>query len=448
METILRTLAELAQARGIELWLVGGLVRDALLGRWAPDADLVLRDAVPFARQAARALGGAFVLLDEEWGMARVVVKQGPSGPLELDFAELRGTTLTEDLACRDFTINAIACALPEFLKGPGRSMQDPFHGAEDLQRGIIRAVAPGALQADPLRALRAYRLAAQLGFTLDPATRDLVRAAAPRLAEVAVERITMELFKLLSASYSAACLREIVEQRLLATVLPEAPWQALAATTAALAQLEDWLAEPEVFLGEAAGRVMLWIGQDAHQPLLKWATLWDGLLDAPARRAVATRLKLSREQQRLWQTLAASRAAPRAVLRQAAAGLARGQPRAIWCRYFRQTGAAGLGGILIQWAHLRTGCAGPAADRLDSAARAALRLFERELEPILNRPRLLTGRELQRELHLRPGPRFKGFLAALLQAELMGQVTNREEALEFIRRRMGRDRPRIVGGP
>jgi tRNA nucleotidyltransferase/poly(A) polymerase len=448
LERLLRTLSELAQAQGIEIWVVGGLVRDALLGRWAPDADLVLRGAVPFARQAARALGGTFVLLGDAWGTARVVVKQGPSRRLEVDFAELRGTTLAEDLACRDFTINAIACALPEFLKGPDRSMEDPFHGAADLQRGIIRAVAPGALQADPLRAVRAYRLAAQLGFTLDPATRDLARAAAPRLAEVAVERITAELLKLLAAPWGAAYVRELAEQRLLAAVLPEAPWEAVAAATAALAHLEEGLAEPEAFWGEAADRVLRWVGQEAHRPLLKWATLWDGLLDAPARQAVATRLKLSREQQRLWQTLAASRNVPRAVLRRALVESAPGPFRAIWCRYFRRTGAAGLGGVLIQWAHLRAGGAGPAAERLDAAAQAALRLFERELEPILNRPRLLTGRELQRELHLRPGPRFKGLLAALLQAELMGQVTTRQEALEFIRRRMGSDRPRIARGP
>jgi poly(A) polymerase len=96
------------------------------------------------------------------------------------------------------------------------------------------------------------------------------------------------------------------------------------------------------------------------------------------------------------------------------------------------------LGGVLIQWAHLRAGD-GPAAVALTDAAAAALRLYERELEPILRRPRLLTGRDLQREFHLRPGPRFKPLLAAVLQAELMGEVTTREEALEFVRRRIGR---------
>jgi tRNA nucleotidyltransferase/poly(A) polymerase len=438
MNAALQILAELAQAQEVDLWLVGGFVRDTLLSRVPPDADLVLRGAVPFARRAARALHGAFVLLDDEWDTARVVVKRGRTKPREFDFAELRGETLAEDLACRDFTINAIACSLPEFLRGP-EALTDPFHGAEDLRAGVIRAVSPEALQADPLRAVRAYRFAAQLGFAIEPGTRDLARAAAPRLAEVSVERITAELLKLLSAPRCADHFRELAAEGILATVLPEAPWPALASAATALAYLEDLLAEPEVFLADAAERVMDWLATGSHRPLLKWAALWDGLIDEPARQAIAEQLKFSREQQRLWQTLATSRNAPRAALLRAVVGPAGGHTRAILCRYFRQTGAAGLGGVLIQWAHLRAGGDGPAAVALTDAAAAALRLYERELEPVLRRPRLFTGRDLQREFHLRPGPRFKPLLAAVLQAELMGEITTREEALEFVRRRMGR---------
>lgn len=443
METILRTLTELAQAEGVQIWLVGGFVRDILLDRRPLDADLVLQEAVPFARRVARAVRGAFVLLDDEWGTARVVIKRGQSKPVELDFAELRGATLAEDLASRDFTINAMAGSLPEFLEGPEQAVWDPFHGRMDLQRGLIRAVTPASLQADPLRVVRAYRLAAQLEFTLDPSTQALANAAAPKLAAVSVERITAELFKLLSAPHSAAYFRELAEHRLLAAVLPAAPWKDLAAATDALAHLERWLAEPAVSLQDAAERVMRWVETASHPPLLKWATLWDGLLEAPARAAVASRLKLSRDQQRLWQTLASSREAPRVALEEAIVGPPGPPNRALLCQHFHQTGAAGIGSLLIQWAHLQAHWTGAeAGDRLAAAARAALRLFERELEPILSRPRLLTGGELQQEFHMRPGPRFKELLASLLEAELMGQITTPEEARQFIRQRLKQDCP------
>jgi hypothetical protein len=147
--------------------------------------------------------------------------------------------------------------------------------------------------------------------------------------------------------------------------------------------------------------------------------------------------MRLSREQQRLWHTLAAGRNAPRAVLLRAVTGPSSSHTQAILCRHFRRTGAAGLGAVLVQWAHLRVCYGGPEEPLLSAAARAALRLFDQELEPILQRPRLLNGQDLQREFHLPAGPRFKGLLAAVAQAELMGQVTTREEAVEFVRRHL-----------
>ena len=436
MKRTLRTLAGLARAQGVELWLVGGFVRDALLGRPAPDADLVLRGAVPFARQAARTLHGAFVLLDDEWGTARVVIKRGRSEALELDFAELRGANLMEDLAHRDFSINAIAGALPEFLQEGAPALTDPLHGVADLEAGLIRAGSQEVLQADPLRALRAYRFAAQLGFTIVPQTRSWIHAVAPRLDEVAAERITAELLKLLSAPRCAPHFRELAQERILAAVLAGVPWDGLALATSAVAHLEEWLAEPAAFPAEAAP-VLEWLQEGARQALLKWAVLWDGLVAPAERSAIAAQLRFSREQQRLWGLWAAFRSSPRAVLGGALSGLPEGPARALLCRYFRRTGAEGRGGILGQWAHLRTGCKGPAAARLTTAAAAALRLYDGELEPILQRPRLLTGRDLRSVLHLSPGPCFKSLLTALLQAELMGQVTTREEALDWVRQRV-----------
>jgi tRNA nucleotidyltransferase/poly(A) polymerase len=171
---------------GEEAWIVGGAVRDALLGRPLVDLDVACRDPRSAARAAARLIGGAPFALSERWGAWRVALDDGRT----LDFTPLRGA-LEDDLATRDFTVNAIA----EPLAGGPRL--DPFHGEEHAAGRSLRAVSDSVFTDDPLRLLRAVRLEDELGFRLDGPTEALARAAAPLVTRPAGERILGELLRL-----------------------------------------------------------------------------------------------------------------------------------------------------------------------------------------------------------------------------------------------------------
>jgi tRNA nucleotidyltransferase/poly(A) polymerase len=171
---------------GEEAWIVGGAVRDELLGRPIVDLDVALAEPERAARRFARAFGGAPFPLSERHGAWRVAL----DGARTVDFTPLRGP-LNDDLASRDFTINAIA--VPLF----GGAAVDPFGGRDDLEARTLRAVSDSVFVDDPLRLLRAVRLEDELGLRMDAATEELLRAHADRAAAPAGERILGELERL-----------------------------------------------------------------------------------------------------------------------------------------------------------------------------------------------------------------------------------------------------------
>ena len=185
----------------------------------AADLDVVL-DGEP--REAARALAGtaraAAFALSEEYGGWRVVARDGA---WQVDFERLRGATLEEDLALRDFTVNAIAQPLGEPGAAPGEAI-DPLGGLEDLARRQLREAGPRAFAEDPLRVLRLVRLAVELDLEPDADTRAHARAHAAALGEVAPERIFMELRRILDAPGAVAGLELMGEVGATAVVLPE----------------------------------------------------------------------------------------------------------------------------------------------------------------------------------------------------------------------------------
>lgn len=181
----LRVLARDALA-GAEAWVVGGAVRDELLGRPLVDLDVACADPAGAARLVARASGGAPFPLSERHGAWRVVLDDGRT----VDFTPLAGSLL-DDLAARDFTVNAVATPVA------GGPPVDPHGGLDDLRAGVLRLVGEGALDADPLRLLRAVRFEDELGLRLEPASEAAVRARIALVARPAGERILGELRRL-----------------------------------------------------------------------------------------------------------------------------------------------------------------------------------------------------------------------------------------------------------
>ncbi len=202
----------LGGAEGV--WIAGGAVRDAALGREVTDLDLaVAGDPGPVAKALARELGEHAFELSAEFGTWRVVA---PSRGWQVDVTALRGETVEADLTARDFTIGAVAVALA------GGEAIDPTGGLADLDRGLLRAVGPRTFAADPLRLLRAARLATDLSLRIDAETVALAHDSAARAAEPAGERQLAELRLLLAGPDPLRGLELLDELRLTTVVLPE----------------------------------------------------------------------------------------------------------------------------------------------------------------------------------------------------------------------------------
>jgi tRNA nucleotidyltransferase (CCA-adding enzyme) len=254
--------------------LVGGAVRDALLGRLSerPDLDLVVpAGAITLARRLARQKGGSCVVLDQHRDIARLVIANWT-----IDLARREGPTLRDDLERRDFSANAIALPL-----APGGRLQDPTGGLEALRRGELAAVSEANLLADPLRLLRGIRLRWQLPLELEPATAGWIARHAPRLGSVAGERVLGELQHLAVAAEGQRGLVQALELKLLS------PWGA-----------DDGAAGRLTLLDAAApGRLGLTPAESATAlPLARLAAL----LPPPAVLALRGSRRLQRQCERL----------------------------------------------------------------------------------------------------------------------------------------------------
>ncbi|MDB9375806.1 CCA tRNA nucleotidyltransferase [Nodularia sphaerocarpa] len=205
-------------------YIVGGAVRDALLGRTREYLDLdfiIPSGAVAVAQAIARHYQAGFVLLDPQRQIARVVFPQAT-----VDFAQQEGDSLETDLHRRDFTINAIA------YNPHTAEIIDPLQGRTDLKQGILRMVSAANLKDDPLRLMRAYRQAAQLDFTIEPTTQATIQTLASYITEVAAERVRVEINYLLANPQGTFWLRKAAENNLLAPFFPNATlesWEKLA---------------------------------------------------------------------------------------------------------------------------------------------------------------------------------------------------------------------------
>jgi putative nucleotidyltransferase with HDIG domain len=212
-----------------DTWIVGGALRDELLGRPVRDVDLaVAGDPEPMARAVADGVRGPVFRLSEAFGAWRVIDR---GRGRVFDVSPLQADTIEEDLARRDFTVNAMARAVGAAEAAarvltagplPGGVLIDPLGGRADLEARVLRVLGPEAYEQDPLRPLRLARFAAELGFEPDAETERLTAQAAPAVARAAGERVFAELRRLLIADGALAGLALADRLGLLRAVLPE----------------------------------------------------------------------------------------------------------------------------------------------------------------------------------------------------------------------------------
>ncbi len=417
---LLDRVSEVAARRRIPAALVGGSVRDAILGRPLHDLDFAAQgDAIGLGRAVANALEAAFYVMDAERGTARVLVNE-PGGSFILDFARCRGITWEDDLRARDLTLNAIAILLPAdgTPLPPEVPLFDPLDGAGDLARRVIRQASPTAITDDPIRALRVARFATMLDARIDPDTEAAARATAARLAGgggPSAERGRDELFKTLGLSRAADAADLLDTLGLLEILIPEAVF---ARPFAALRAIDNLLAEAETRRPGLGARLAEPLANGPRLALLRLVALCAAAGPAALdRRGRALRLSVA-EIERAKATGAGSSLSER--LR---------EPRAeyAWMRAAR--GAAPEAALL--------GMALAPAPALAELGWGLIDRFEARYAPDVAAPPLLSGDDIL-ALGIPPGPAVGAALEAAREAQMIGEISTREEALAVARSLLG----------
>lgn len=220
---ILQAVQRLSIKSGEKIYLVGGAIRDLLLGNpLSKDFDFVVKGEVSgLAKAVAEETGGHAFPLDESFGTWRVILKKGKRRT-ELDFSLLQGKDIFDDLRQRDFTINSIALSLEEIFNRETPDFIDPLNGVSDLQKRTLRANSEESLRQDPLRMLRAFRFSSTLGFSVDDETLRMIQRNKDLILRSAWERIRSEFFTALSENRAGHFLRQLNEAGLLGKIFPE----------------------------------------------------------------------------------------------------------------------------------------------------------------------------------------------------------------------------------
>ena len=194
---------KLAQSTKTDVYIVGGYLRDLLLKKKSLDVDLVVsKNAGSFSRKLANIIKGNSFVLHEDMQIYRVAVFDNPDLKY-IDISLMQGKNIEQDLRQRDFTINALAVDINKFdnLK---KNLIDNFNGTKDLKTKRIHAVSKDIFLQDPLRILRAFRIASEYNFTISAETIKLMKKTVPTLANIAKERIKTEFFRILNCNNSA----------------------------------------------------------------------------------------------------------------------------------------------------------------------------------------------------------------------------------------------------
>ena len=452
------------------LYVAGGAVKDCLLGLPISDVDIVFPPGAAdvAARFAVRTGATRIALRQDEPDkmLERVVVRQGDE-TLLFDFTACRGPSIESDLAVRDFTLTAMALPLSAFIKGDFSGIIDPFGGRGAVRDKEIRALSDETFRQDPLRLLRAFRLAAELGFTIRGETLEMVSRDGALLGTVSGERVRDEIFRILEVNPCHPCIEAMDRVGLLGRVFPEMAamkgieqdgYHSLdvwSHTMLCLKEMETILENPRGEFGDAGGDFRdyltdAFVRGRSRAALLKLAAL---LHDAgkPGKvsrdvegqshfyghaaageaiaEGVAERLRLAKAERDYLKLLVVNHM----HLVHLTAETSRTRRSVL--HFFRKYGEDYRALLLLFAADTRA-TAGPkmTPERvrlIREAVTEMLRLYEEDLRPRLQEPPLLTGRDLIDRFGLEPGALIGEILRKVEDARLEGLVIDRDSALE-----------------
>jgi poly(A) polymerase len=459
-------LFEIAPEVGAEFFLVGGLVRDWFLARDTQDVDLALsKNALQAAGHFARRTGGTFVLLRKEGEIARVVLQDRT-----FDFAKFKGPDLETDLRGRDFTVDAIALSLTQAFIGDEWIPYDPLNGIGDINNRVLKMTRANSFEQDPLRMLRACRLSAQLGLTIDPDTSRAIEKTAPSLTQSAPERLHYEWLMLLSQPSSFFSVQAMDRIGLLEILFPEINQvkgieqdryhhldvyrHSLLAFQCLEKIIQQIIPLPEELKAEVQE---YWQGNQ-KAAWLKWAALMHDLGKAATGAekagqrtfyghakisqdlfgAIAERLRLGKHEKDFIDRMIGWHMRPMYLMQEETQ---KTLTRRAVIRLIQEIGKDVTGLFLLALADslAAQGKEKPKdlEDRLSDLWRNTISVRDTIIRPLEMNPPLVSGKDLI-ELGMKPGPVFKAVLTEIREEQLEGKISDRPQALGWIKRRFG----------
>lgn len=430
-----------------QAYLVGGAVRDLILDTSIHDLDFALpEDTIPAAKLVADQLGGAFYVLDSERETARVILKDENSQQMMVDFTRMQGDDIEDDLGLRDFSVTSMALGI-----GPNEKVIDPFHGVQDLKDGVLRTTSAHSLADDPLRCLRAVRLAAQFGLRILPETKNQIRKNANGLTGISPERIRDELFRILDGPRQAAAfqaqeilglspfvlLGEISQQQIKHITFLEKLWD-LFLKDHNQDSAANWSLGLLIHrLGRFRNDIRSYLkyqpvpGRNIYQ-LSFIPFLLDGGLNDGENKSWSVSLPLSNQERDI---LIKSRQAAEEIL-QSVGSEDFPSPLDIF-RFYREYNSAGILGVLlavvVSFSKYENDPNREGWTSTLEVCRSFLEGWWEKKVELVSPPILLDGDDIQSEFKISPGPQIGILLRSLREAQVERGITSREEAIKFV---------------
>lgn len=421
IKTYLHELKKLAEPADNELYIVGGTIRDLLLGKISADYDFTCRNAPYLASLFAEQIKRPLVPLDATPGREtfRVVIQK----QTYFDFSQMQGNSIEEDLSRRDFTFNAMAIHLRDFLAG-NRTVLDLHHGIEDLRNRIVRVLPGPIFSDDPLRMLRAFRFASTLKLTIENTTLEKISEFKSQLARVAPERIYYELSLFLKTKNTYPLLVSMDQTGFLNCLLPEitvqrdaeqSSWQQALQTCQILDTLATTPSEPLYKLAQLL--------ENDDWSLLKLAALIHRLKDAAS---IMKRLRASNAEVAFVDRAIAHHEETLSGI-ESFAGKQYDEARIY--RFTKQGGKELIPALLLATASHCSRGNEPLSNPFAQSVLKVYDFYSHRYLPAQGQPPLLSGDDLIKQFKLPPSPLFKTILDQVEEHRVLGIIKTRQEA-------------------
>ncbi|MBN1823209.1 MAG: CCA tRNA nucleotidyltransferase [Endomicrobiales bacterium] len=456
-----------------DAYIVGGWIRDLLLSKKTKDLDIaVSSDAEKYAVRLSKAAGGRLVVLDDANRIYRIVLKDDPD-LTQVDVSRFKGRNIFEDLSNRDFTVNAMALPLRNALDKS--SIIDPFKGRKDLSKKAIRMVSRKVFKADPLRLLRAFRLASELGFQIEPKTIRDIKNSRRLIKKASGERVRYELVRILGNKDTAFWTESLEKSGLLDEIFPEIArmkrsarrfyyhpkglWQHSIET---LKSIERILRDLGKHFPKNAGEVIEHLEENLSADLkrkdfLKLLALFHDCAKPDCASRVGSRMrflghekkgaailsnilkrtKFSNSEQRISRILIENHMRPISLSQAKIL-----TPRACY-RIFREIGE-NIPELLIlamaDWhSYKRLKTHDPKKLKKQEAVLRELMSRYYENEKMESLPKLVDGNVIMKHFRLRPGPVIGRLIEAVREAHAIGRIKDRKQAIALCERQLTR---------